>query len=163
MHPTTVEYLVKVGQDDARRADERGRLLLEARRARRPSARQSARPAPGLPPAGRKRTSTARRMRPTLAAGAAAAMLALTASADAAASPGETAAVPVSARHPPADNRFTELLALSQVKRHVAWASVQRARVRRPQTGTSRFTDQQALSQVKRQASWKAVHRAAGR
>ena len=90
-------------------------------------------------------------------------MLALIASAGAAGSPGGTAAVPVPARHAAADNRFTELLALNQVKRAVAWATVQRAWAGQPQTGTSRFTDQRALGQVKRQASWKAVHRAAGR
>jgi hypothetical protein len=67
------------------------------------------------------------RMRPKLAAGVAAAGLALTASAGAAASPGGTDAVPVAARHAPIDTRFTELLALSQVKRTVAWAAVQRA------------------------------------
>jgi hypothetical protein len=71
--------------------------------------------------------------------------------------------VPAAARHASADNRFTELLALSQVKRAVAWATVQRAWAGQPRTGASRLTDQRALGQVKRQASWKAVHRAAGR
>jgi hypothetical protein len=94
--------------------------------------------------------------------GATAAVLALTVSAGAAANPGGTAAVSVSARHATADNRFTELLALNQVKRDVAWAAVERAWVE-PHTGTSRLTDQRALGQVKRQASWKAVHPAAGR
>jgi hypothetical protein len=103
------------------------------------------------------------RMQPKLAAGAAAAVLALTGSAGAAASPSGTAAVPVTARHAPADTRFTELLALAQVKRHVAWAAVQRAWAGQPHGGTSRLTDQQALGQIKRQASWKAVHHAAGR
>jgi hypothetical protein len=80
------------------------------------------------------------RMQPKLAAGAAAAVLALAASAGAAASPGETDAVPVAARHAPADNRFTELLALSQVKRAVAWAAVERAWALQPRTGTSRLS-----------------------
>jgi hypothetical protein len=102
-------------------------------------------------------------MRPKLAAGAAAAVLALTASAGAAASPDETPAVPVSARHAAADSWFTELLALAQVKRDVAWAAVERVWAGQPHTGASRPTDQQALGQVKRQAAWKAVHRAAGR
>jgi hypothetical protein len=105
------------------------------------------------------------RMRPKLAAGVAAAVLALSASAGtgAAASPGGTNAVSAAARHTPADTRFTEVLALSQVKRAAAWAAVQRAWSGQPRTGTSRLTDQRALAQVKRQASWKAVHRAAGR
>jgi hypothetical protein len=80
------------------------------------------------------------RMQPKLAAGAAVAVVALTASAGAAASPGETPAVPAAARHAPADNRFTELLALSQVKRAVAWAEVERAWARQPRTGTSRLS-----------------------
>jgi len=119
-------------------------------------------------------------MRPKLAAGAAAAVLALTASAGAAASPGGTDAVPVAARHAPIDTRFTELRALAQVKRDVAWGAVQRARAGqpqtstsrftgqralaqvKPQTGTSRFTDQRALAQVKRHVSWNAVQPAAG-
>jgi hypothetical protein len=66
------------------------------------------------------------RMRPTLAAGAAAA-LALTAGAGSAADSARAVADPVSARHAPTDTRFTELLALSQVKRAVAWATVERA------------------------------------
>ena len=98
-----------------------------------------------------------------MAAGAAAAVLALIASAGAAGSPGGTAAALVAARHAAADNRFTELLALNQVKREVAWATVRRAWTGQPQTGTSPFTDQRALGQVKRQAAWKAVHRAASR
>jgi hypothetical protein len=56
VHPTTLEYLVKAGQDDARRARERGRLRQQARRARRgrrASAHQSRHPAPALPPIGR--------------------------------------------------------------------------------------------------------------
>jgi hypothetical protein len=80
------------------------------------------------------------RMQPKLAAGAAAAVLALAASAGAAASPGETDAVSVAALHAPADNRFTELLALSQVKRAVAWAAVQRAWAEQPRAGTSRLS-----------------------
>ena len=80
------------------------------------------------------------RMRPKLAAGVAAAVLALAASAGAATSPGETDAVSTAARHAPADNRFTELLALSQVKRAVAWAEVERAWARQPRTGTSRLS-----------------------
>lgn len=112
---------------------------------------------------GRKRTNTAIRMRPKLAAGVAAAVLALTANAGAAASPGGTDAVSVAARHALTDNRFTELLALNQVKWAVAWAAVQRAWAGQPRTATSRLTDQRALGQVKRQASWKAVHRATGR
>ena len=103
------------------------------------------------------------RMRAKLAAGVAAAVLALAASAGAAASTGGTAAVSVRARHAPVDNRFTELLALAEVKRDVAWAAMQRAWAGQSQTGTFRFTDQRALGQVKRQASWKAVHPAAGR
>lgn len=103
------------------------------------------------------------RMRAKLAAGIAAAVLALTASAGAAASPGGTVAVPVAARHAPTDTRFTELLALNQVKRDVAWAAVQRAWAGQPRTATSRLTDQQALGQAKRQTSWKAVYRAAGK
>jgi hypothetical protein len=103
------------------------------------------------------------RIQPKLAAGAAVAVLALTASAGAAVGPSGTPAVPAAARHASADNRFTELLALSQVKRAVAWATVQRAWAGQPRTGASRLTDQRALGQVKRQASWKAVHRAAGR
>jgi hypothetical protein len=102
-------------------------------------------------------------MRPKLAAGGAAAVLALTASAGAAASTGGTDAVSVPARHAPIDTRFTDLRALAQVKRDVAWAAVQRAQARQPQAGTSRFTDQRALAQVKRHASWKAVPPAAGR
>jgi hypothetical protein len=98
------------------------------------------------------------RMRPRLAAGVAAAVLALVGSAGAGASPGGTDAVSVAARHAPIDTRFTELLALAQVKRDVAWAAVERARTGQPRTGGSRFTDQQALAQVKRQASWKAAH-----
>jgi hypothetical protein len=80
------------------------------------------------------------RIRPKLAAGAAVALLALTASAGAAATPSGTPAVPAAARHAPADNRFTELLALSQVKRAVAWAEVERAWARQPRTGTSRLS-----------------------
>ena len=80
------------------------------------------------------------RMQPKLAAGVAAAVLALAASAGAAASPSETDAVPAAARHAPADNRFTELLALSQVKRAVAWAAVERAWTGQPRTGTSRLS-----------------------
>src|ERR1700750_488152 len=76
-------------------------------------------PRPHHADGGRKQRSRAMRIRPKLAAGAAAAVLALTASAGAASSPGETDAVPAAARHAPADNRFTELLALSQVKRAV--------------------------------------------
>lgn len=101
-------------------------------------------------------------MRPKLAPGVAAAVLALTTSAGAAASPGRADAVSAAARHTSADSRFTELLALSQIKRAVAWAAVQRAWSEQPRTGTSRLTDQRALAQVKRQASWKAVHSAAG-
>jgi len=102
------------------------------------------------------------RMRPKLAAGVAAAVLALATSAAADASPGGTDAVSAAARHTPADSRFTELLALSHVKRAAAWAAVQRAWAEQPRTGASPLTDQRALTQVKRQASWKAVHRAAG-
>ena len=79
------------------------------------------------------------RIRPKLAAGAAVAVLALTASAGAAATPSGTPAVPA-ARHAPADTRFTELLTLSQVKRAVAWAEVERAWARQPRTGTSRLS-----------------------
>jgi hypothetical protein len=103
------------------------------------------------------------RMQPKLVMGIAAAVLALTASA-AAASPGRTAgggAVLVSARHAPTDDRFTELRALDQVKRAVAWAEVERAWARQPHPDT-RFTDQLHLAQVKRQAAWKAADRAAG-
>jgi hypothetical protein len=46
MHPTTLEYLVKAGQDDTRRACHRGGLLQEARRARHASARQPRHSAP---------------------------------------------------------------------------------------------------------------------
>jgi len=84
----------------------------------------------------------------------------------AAADPGKTPGIGVtspSARHAPADNRFTDLLALDQVKHAVAWAEVQRAWGRQPQTGASRFTDQSELAQVKRQAAWKATNQAAGR
>jgi len=102
-------------------------------------------------------------MQPKQVMGAAAAVLALAVSAGAAASPSGTTAVPDSARHATADDRFTELLALAQVKRDVAWAAVERAWAGPPQTGTSRLTDQRALAQLKRQASWKAVHDAAGR
>jgi hypothetical protein len=79
-------------------------------------------------------------IRPKLTAGAAVAVLALTASAGAAASPSGTDEVPAAARHAPADTRFTELLALSQVKRAVAWAEVERAWARQPRTGTSRLS-----------------------
>ena len=79
------------------------------------------------------------RIRPKLAAGLAAAVLALTASAGAPATPSGTPAVPAAARHAPADNRLTELLTLSQVKRAVAWAEVERAWARQPRTGTSRL------------------------
>ena len=47
------EYLVKAAQDDARRAGERGRLLLEARRARRARRRGVVPAAPA-----RRRTGT---------------------------------------------------------------------------------------------------------
>ena len=82
------------------------------------------------------------RIRPKLTAGAAVAVLALTASAGAgaAASPSGTDEVPAAARHAPADTRFTELLALSQVKRAVAWAAVERAWALQPRTGTSRLS-----------------------
>jgi len=103
-------------------------------------------------------------MQPKLMMGIAAAVLALTAS-TAAASPGETpesGAVVVSARHAPADNRFTELRALDQVKRAVAWAEVERAWARHAPADT-RFTDQRYLAQVTRQAAWKAADHAAGR
>jgi hypothetical protein len=102
---------------------------------------------------GQQQRSTAVRIRPKLAAGAAAAVLALTASACAAESPSGTPAISVPARHAPADTRFTDQRALAQVKRDVAWAAVQRARAGQPHPGTSRFTDQRALGQVKRQAS----------
>jgi hypothetical protein len=81
-------------------------------------------------------------------------------------SPGKTpevGTVSLSARHAPAYNRFTELLALDQVKRAVAWAEVERAWTRQPQTGASRLTDQRELARVKRQAAWNAADRAIGR
>jgi hypothetical protein len=112
---------------------------------------------------GRKQRNTAMRMQPRLVTGIAAAVLALTASAAAAHSPGRTpggGAVLVSARHAPADTRFTELRALDQVKRAVAWAEVERAWARQPHADT-RFTDQRHLAQVKRQAAWRAADRAA--
>jgi hypothetical protein len=155
MHPTTREYLIKASQDDTRRDRERGRLLQQARHARHASAHQPRHPAPALPPVGRKQRNTAIRMRPKLAA-AAAAVLTLTASAGAAASLSGTAAVQAAARHAAADNRFTELLALNQVKRAVAWATVERAWAGQPHTGSTRFIDQRALGQVKRQAAWKS-------
>lgn len=105
-------------------------------------AEETSRTAAGAPlrVGGQKRRSTAMRMWPKLAAGAAAAAVALTASAGASATPVGTPAVPVAARHAPADTRFTELLALSQVKRAVAWAEVERAWAQQPRTGTSRLS-----------------------
>jgi hypothetical protein len=85
------------------------------------------------------------RMQPKQVTGVAAVVLALTVSTRAAASPAGTAAVSVSARHAPADTRFTELLALAQVKRDVAWAAVERAWAGQPETGIARFTDQAAF------------------
>jgi hypothetical protein len=139
MHPTTLEYLVKAGQDDTRRARERDRLLQDARRARHASARQPRHPAPGLPPAGRKRRNTAMRMlrRDSCGSGLGAAHAGrYPFHRTAGAGPGQAGCRP---------------------GRGGAGLGGQ------PQAGTSRFTDQRALGQVKRQASWKAVHHAASR
>ena len=64
------------------------------------------------------------RMRPNLAAGVAAAALALTACGVAAGASGGTPgahAAPVSARHAQSDNRITELKDLAGVKRETSW------------------------------------------
>jgi hypothetical protein len=102
------------------------------------------------------------RMQPKQVLGATAAVLALTVSAGAAASPGGTTAVSVSARHATADTRFTELLALAQVKRDVAWAAVERAWGWQAPGDASRFAELRALGQVKRDVAWAAVERAWG-
>jgi hypothetical protein len=54
MHPTIHEYLVKSSQNDALRAAERHRLVLETRHVRRASAHQSKHSLPGLPSFGRR-------------------------------------------------------------------------------------------------------------
>jgi hypothetical protein len=69
-------------------------------------------------------------MQPRLAIRVAAATLALSAcgiaAGTSAGTPAANASV-VSVRHAPGDNRFTDLRALAQVKRDVAWAAVERA------------------------------------
>jgi hypothetical protein len=105
------------------------------------------------------------RTRLNLAAGVAAAALALSACGAAAGTSGGTQgsqASSVPARHAPVDARYADMRELAQVKRETAWRAVERARARQPQAGTSRFADRGELDQVKRETSWEAAGQAWG-
>lgn len=66
----------------------------------------------------------------------------------------------VSVRHGRGDaSRFADLRELGQVKRHVAWAAVERAWARQAQVDASRFAELRALAEVKRNVAWAAVER----
>jgi len=104
------------------------------------------------------------RMRPSLAAGVAAAALALTACGAAGGSSsgtqgGHAASVPGGPAR--VDSWPADLKDLAQVKRHAVDPA--RSPVRQPQADTSRFADLRDLAKVKRDIVWKAAGHAGGR
>jgi hypothetical protein len=105
------------------------------------------------------------RMRLSLVAGAAAAVLALTACGTAAGISGGTPgghAASVSARQPTGIG-LTELKDLAQVKRDAGRNAVDPAGARQPQMGTSGLADLRDLAKLKRDSVWKAAGHARGR